>query len=106
MYPVHTYLIPNQATQQTIKADVARILLSKSPELAKLLLHFPGAVTLCLGWGCSGDSLCLHLGLGADRLCVYLVLYTQILISLNQLLKILRKKVIFGKDCMLSDLRR
>lgn len=83
MYPVHTYLIPNQATQQTIKADVARILLSKSPETAKVLLHFPGAVTLCLGWGCSGDSQHLHLGLGAGRLCVYLVLYTLLLKPLN-----------------------
>lgn len=27
-YPMHTYLIPKQATQQTIKAHVARILLS------------------------------------------------------------------------------
>lgn len=70
MYPVHTYLIPNQAVQQTIKEDVARILLSKSPEMAKVLLHFPGAVTVCLGWGWSGDSLPLHLGLGAGRFCV------------------------------------
>lgn len=88
-YPMHAYLIPKQATQQTIKVDVARILLSQSPEMAKVLLHLSNAGTgtvwqgLRLGQESSGESLQLRLGLGAGSLCVCLVLYTLLAISLN-----------------------
>lgn len=69
-------LILKQATQEKVKADVASILLNQSPEMAKVLLHLPGAGPLwqglCLGQGHSGES--LHLGLGEGRLCIFLVL--------------------------------
>lgn len=53
VYPVHTYLIPNQATQQTMKADVARILLSRSPEMPRFFCTF--LVLLLSVW--VGDAL-------------------------------------------------